>query len=526
MIGFHRLLGYRLKALWNGTLSGQARHRGLNWAMMIFVIPPSLLFFWGAGAAMGIEARSLSNGPELMNWLVVGLLAAEFLLMLMGEVGGFANLIFFSSRGEWLRRAPITGRRYLYYQIVEGVLVMAAVPTFFLFTIYLSLILGYHATPAALVAGVVSFGLVRLMPLGLSLVMVWALIPRTNRETFRWLDAAFGILFGLLMLGLWRLHYQPDTLPRLMEGAYVPEVPQVLVVFFPPAAAGRIVAAVLEGRGIPLETLALVVTQSALLIGLPLALAGRMIDEGRFPEPAPTTSQQVRSWLLRGPSGPLAAMVRKDLLVFIREGRLGLRLLSSGVVTFIFLWFLAGAAPMGPAAPALLLVFILSSEAGTLVVPSEGRAVVWPAVAPLSPFRFILGKLIAALLLCGFLSAGFFAFLAAVQHWSPRALGELILLSPPVALFGASMGVFLAARWGRFDWDDPRRMLHPAAQIFHALIMALGFVVTVALTGLDAELGTYLHRTVTLVAVALCLGFMAVAFADAVRTARRREWTL
>jgi hypothetical protein len=525
MIGFHRLLGYRLKALWNGTLSTQARHRGLNWAMLVFVIPPSLLFFWGAGATMGIEARSMPNGPELMSWLLIGLLAAEFLLMLMGEVGGFANLIFFSARGEWLRRAPITGRRYLYYQIVEGVLVMAAVPTFFLFTIYLSLILGYDASPAALVVGVVTFGLVRLMPLGLSLVMVWALIPRTDRETFRWLDAAFGILFGIFMLALWRLHYQPDTLPRLLEGAFVPEVPKVLVVLFPPAAVGRIVAAVLEGRTFPLETVVLVVTQTALLIGLPLALAGRMIDEGRFPEPAPSAIPKARSWL-RGPSGPLAAMVRKDLLVFIREGRLGLRLISSGVVTFLFLWFLVSSAPVGPAAPALLLVFILSSEAGTLVVPSEGKAVVWPAVAPISPFRFILGKMIAALLLCFGLSAGFFAFLAAVQHWSPGALARLLLLSPPVALFGASMGVFLASRWGRFDWDDPRRMLHPAAQIFHALVMGLGFVVTVALTGIDTEADPSLGRAVTATAVVLCLGFMTVALADAVRTARRREWTL
>ncbi len=524
MIPFHRLLGYRFRALWNSSLGGQARHRRLNWGLLLLAVPWSLFFFGGVGYRIGVTARSAPNGPLVMEWVVTGILAAEFLLMLIGEMGGFANLLFFSGQGEWLRRAPIPGRRFLAYQIVEGGLVMAAVPTLFLFAIYVCVLSGYRPGIESVVVGTLGFALIRILPLGVSLVGVWILVPRTDRETFRWLDAVLGILFGFLMLALWRVNIQPDALPRLMQGALLPQLPTYLVALFPPAAVGRISAALISGGPFHAEAWVLVTTQTALLVGLPLALAARMIDEGRFPEPASGGVRARSLWV--GPSGPLFALIRKDVLVFLREGRLGLRLLSSALITAAVLWFVLGASPAGAEAPALVLIFILASEAGTLVLPAEGRAVVWPAGAPLPARRFVLAKLLAALLFTGTVTSAFLFLMGIVMRWPLVMWVEMAVLGPLVALFGASLGLFLAARWGRFDWDDPRRMLQPAAQLFHAALMVMGFVLAATAAALS-ELTEGLFQLGALAAMAgLCLVLSGIGIADAVRTLSRKEWLL
>jgi hypothetical protein len=288
MIPFHRLLHYRFVALWNGSLSRHARHRTMNWIMLIFVIPWMFAFFGGVGLGMGRAAREAPAAPLLLAWIVTGILASEFLLMLVGEIGGFANLLFFSGRGEWLRRAPVSGRRFLLYQVLEGTLVMAAVPTVFLFVAFLCVLIGYKASAAVVLGGVLAFALVRLMPLGLSLVTVWLLAPRTNRETFRWLDAILGLIFGFLMLALWRVNLDPDAMLGLIEGRRVPPIPPILIALFPPAAVGSITSTLLAGGAVPLRTLLLAVTQIVLLVGLPLALADRWLAEGRYPAPPPS----------------------------------------------------------------------------------------------------------------------------------------------------------------------------------------------------------------------------------------------
>ncbi len=519
-----RLLAYRFRSLWNATLSRHARNRRLNWVMALFVIPWSFFFFGGVGYGMGLRVRLAGNGALAMTWIATALLAGEFLLMLVGEVGGFANLLFFSGRGVWLRRAPIPGRRFLAYQIIEGSLVMAAVPTLFLLAIYLSVLMGYRPAWSTLVMGLATFGLVRVLPLGVSLVALWILVPRTHRESFRWLDAALGILFGLLMLALWRLEYRPDLMEHVLRGGFLPAVPGYLRILFPPAALGILTGAVLEGGHLPLETLVLALTQAALLIGLPVALAARLIETGRFPEASGGFARS-RSWWT-GPSGPVAAMVRKDLTVFAREGRLGLRLLSSATVTFVVLWLVVGASRVGAVAPALLLVFILASEAGTLVIPSEGRAVVWSSMAPVTPRRFILAKTASALMLTVTVTAPFALGLGLFKRWSPESWGQMAVAGPAVALFGVAMGLFLAVRWGRFDWDDPRRMLQPAAHLVHALVMLTGFVL-MAGAGAAFEFGASGFAPWVLgLLTALCAAGAVLGLVDAVRIARAKEWVL
>jgi hypothetical protein len=522
MIPFHRLLRYRFIALWNGSLSHHSRHRTMNWVMVVFVIPWMFLFFGGVGVGMGRAARDAPAAPLLLAWIVTGILASEFLLMLVGEVGGFANLLFFSGRGEWLRRAPVSGRRFLLYQVVEGTLVMAAVPTMLLFVVFLCVLVGYKASAAVILGGVLAFALVRLMPLGLSLVTVWLLAPRTSRETFRWLDAILGLLFGFLMLALWRVNLDPDAMLGLIEGRNVPPIPTLLIALFPPAAVGSITSTLLAGGSLPLYTVLLAVTQTALLVGLPLALADRWLAEGRYPE-AGSSSVRSRTWW-GGPSGPFFAMLRKDTLVFLREGRLGLRLISSAATTLMVIWFVFAHQGSAGGSPALLMLFLISSEAGMLVIPSEGKGMVWTAGSPLSPRVFVLAKMGVAMFFTAVTASVPLLVLGLGRDWPPRAWGVAFLAGPLVALMGASAGILLAARWGRLDWDDPRRMLQPAAHLLHGVFIVVGFI-AVATAGALATEDALAVRTWALAALAGASALVTwFSLALAIRAVARKEW--
>jgi hypothetical protein len=522
MIPFHRLLRYRFIALWNGSLSRQARHRTMNWVMVVFVIPWMFLFFGGVGIGMGRAARDAPAAPLLLAWIVTGILASEFLLMLVGEVGGFANLLFFSGRGEWLRRAPISGHRFLLYQVMEGTLVMAAVPTMFLFVVFLCVLVGYKASVVVILGGVVAFALVRLMPLGLSLVAVWLLAPRTSRETFRWLDAILGLIFGFLMLALWRVNLDPDAMLALIEGRSVPPIPRILIALFPPAAVGSITSTLVAGGALPLYTMLLAVTQTALLVGLPLALTDRWLAEGRYPE-AGSSAVHSRTWW-GGPSGPFFAILRKDTLVFLREGRLGLRLASSAVTTLMVIWFVFAERGSPGGSSSLLVLFLIASEAGMLVIPSEGKGMVWVAGSPFTPRAFVLAKLGVALVFTAITASVPLLVLGLGRDWPARAWGVAFLAGPPVALMGASAGILLAARWGRLDWDDPRRMLQPAAHLLHAVFIIVGFI-AVATAGALASEDALAVRTWALIALAAASALVTWAsLALAIRAAARKEW--
>ena len=522
MMPFHRLLRYRLIALWNGSLSRRARHRTMNWVMVLFVLPWMFAFFGGVGLGIGRAAREAAQGPLLLAWIVTGLLASEFLLMLVGEVGGFANMLFFSGRGEWLRRAPVSGRRFLLYQVVEGTLVMAAVPTLFLFVVLLCVLAGYEASAAAILGGMAAFALVRLMPLGISLVAVWLLAPRTSRETFRWLDAILGLSLGFLMLALWRVNMDPDLMLRIVEGRSLPPLPPLLVALFPPAAVGSVASALAAGGPVPLHPLLFAALQTMLLLGLPLALADRWLAEGRYPE---TGSSAVRShsWW-GGPSGPFFALLRKDTLVFLREGRLGLRVLSSALSTLMVIWFVFAHQPSAGGSPALLMLFLIASEAGMLVIPSEGKGIVWTAGSPLSPRAFVLAKLGIALFFTAVTASVPILILGLGRDWNAGAWGTAFLAGPAVVVMGASVGILLATRWGRLDWDDPRRMLQPAAHLLHGLFIVVAFALVAVAGALSAETA----RTARVWALAgLGAASVLVAWSSlalAIRAAARKEW--
>lgn len=159
-----------------------------------------------------------------------------------------------------------------------------------------------------------------------------------------------------------------------------------------------------------------------------------------------------------------------------------------------------------------------------LVIPSEGKGMVWVAGSPFSPRAFVLAKLGVALFFTAVTASVPLLILGLGRDWPVRAWGVAFLAGPPVALVGASVGILLAARWGRLDWDDPRRMLQPAAHLLHGVFIVVGFI-AVATAGALASEDALAVRSWALIALAGASALITwLSLALAIRAAARKEW--
>ena len=119
--------------------------------------------------------------------------------------------------------------------------------------------------------------------------------------------------------------------------------------------------------------------------------------------------------------GRTFAILRKDTLVFLREGRLGLRIVTTAVTTLMVIGLVFTRRPASEGSPALLVLFLIASEAGMLVIPSEGKGMVWAAASPMSPRVFVLAKLGTALVFTAIAATVPILILGLSHGWTAEA---------------------------------------------------------------------------------------------------------
>jgi ABC-2 type transport system permease protein len=161
-------------------------------------------------------------------------------------------------------------------------------------------------------------------------------------------------------------------------------------------------------------------------------------------------------------------------------------------------WFLHG---LGPAGAGIAIDWIIARQLGSSGVSREGKSFWLLQVAPLSPWRLLLGKLVvtyAPFPIVGGLVAGLLSIV--YRQTLLPFLGSFVL----VVLIGlgiSSIALGLGAAFPRLDWENPRQQISPRAS-FSSLILAvvyLGLAIG-ALRGLPA-----LGRSAPHLAVALAV---------------------
>ncbi len=110
--------------------------------------------------------------------------------------------------------------------------------------------------------------------------------------------------------------------------------------------------------------------------------------------------------------------------------------------------------------------FFLTAAAMVLArqsLPMERRAFMYSLTAPMPLRMQLIVKAALPVLLMGGAAAVGAAVAAWRFHYSWVTLIELWAVSFMVTAVGAAVGFYVGARFGRFDWQDPRQMLSPGS---------------------------------------------------------------
>ncbi len=325
-----------------------------------------------------------------------------------------------------------------------------------------------------------------LIPTAMISLLVLALVRFVPASRAREVIAALGFLFaaGINVLNLMlNPALRPHDAGRTSQ--LLPTIPLAYSPALPSGWAGRAAAGALTGAWpAALAWTALLVAIAGLVFFLTTAAGARLYVTGwtqvagrRRGLRLPRTRRQSRL-RLPGLSGPVAAVVSRDWRMRRRDlSELARLAMPLGFLAALFglnwRYPLIVVPKVGPGplaallglAPALLIIFSMSSSLGLSALSFEGRAIWIFAASPNSVGRLLEAKCWgAALPVVGVALAAGTVVETIVRPGWVWAAGALALVAVQAGALSVIM-VAVGSVWARFDWTDARRMTHPAAAL-------------------------------------------------------------
>ncbi len=427
-------------------------------------------------------------GPVLAAIPSVVLLGALGLLV-FSSFSSLLSSLYLSGDIDMLLVAPVPMRAVFIVKFFGGLLTQY----FLLFAFLAPALLGYGQGMGYgalyMLCAILSLLLTPLLPAGLGALLVMAVVrvvpARRAREIVSVLGGLVGVSFYLLgQLGgrLAPAVATPETLAALLAA----DLP-----LLPSAWAGRALVAAGEGKALPLLFYGgLFVGASLLVFAGCLVLAERLYYAGwsnlatqggragrRRPREERAGRPAGRGALAARLAGLMPqqsrAILAKDLRLFFRDLR--------NLQTMIFplalaaIWsfqiFSAPApaadegapawiAELGDVAGAGIAFFICLSLSSALTgagVSREGKAFWLLKLAPISPWRLLLGKLALGYLPYPVVGTLFLALVAVLRRQPPALFLQQWLLVLLCGLGCAAFGIGLGAAFPRLDWENPNQ---------------------------------------------------------------------
>jgi hypothetical protein len=459
-------------------------------ALLAAVVLQATRVVFGRLAAHGASAAEA--GPALGMLLVTA-----FAALGLFEVHLALTTLVLDSDLELLRAAPIGPGQLLLIKLADSLPATGALFVAFAGPGVLSFGLAFGlpwwawaAAPAAL-AGLWA------IPLGigmaLSLLLLRVVPARVVREA---LGLAATLTVTVVLLA------NTFLLPRAAEDARALALSlaalggrlAALEPLLPPLWVARALtdAASGAGAGGVAGRLALVAASGALSLGA-LVLAARSVLEPVMSRlaaaPARRRGGDASARIARGPGprGALAAMVRRDLRLFVRDWPL-----LADVGLAVMLWPLAALllpkldAATGEIVLRTLLLMVAvgaGMEFGTRSVPIERTARVWNQLAGVAGIRWVGAKAIVSGLLATPLVAAAATVLALALAAPPRECLAGVAFTVPALALSIAIGIGIGIGFGQPDWMHHRAMIRLGGRLLAMVLViaqAAAWVVGVA----------------------------------------------
>ncbi|NOY57510.1 MAG: hypothetical protein GXO75_01060 [Calditrichaeota bacterium] len=170
----------------------------------------------------------------------------------------------------------------------------------------------------------------------------------------------------------------------------------------------------------------------------------------------------------------------------------------------------------------LLFASLMSASLSSRLIPLEGISYGLMKSFPLSSGKIILAKISFSFIsiLAIVISATWFL---AFRLKSPHYVFQVVLwFSPFVILASIGIGIFLGVKYARFDWDNPKRMLHLHGLLQLSFFTSLMFLFGVLIVSFTSHY-TNLYAGVVLSSL-YCITIIWAGTRNAVRRLEKLEW--
>lgn len=447
-------------------------------------------------------------GPLLAAIPSIVLLGALTLLV-FSSFGSLLSSLFLSGDLDMLLAAPVPIRAVFVVKFFGGLLPQYAVLLVLLGPVLLGYGRGMGYGPLYHAGAVLALLLLPLLPAGLAALLVMTVVrvlpPRRAREIVGVLGGLVGVSFYVLT------QLTPQLGPRVATADNLAALLAADLPLLPSAWAGRALVAAGEGHALPLAlygglflaaslgafAVCLVLTERLYYAGWSnLAGAGGKVRPRR-PEAAGRAPRRAGPWPLAALlPRQSAAILSKDLRLFARDLRNLQALIFPLALAAIWVYqLLAGQrAPVPEDAPAwfsqlqglggagvafFICLSISSALAGT-GVSREGRAYWLLKLAPVSPWRLLLGKFALAFLPFPLVGTAFLIGLGIVGGVGPLDLLQQWALLMLCGLGCAAFGIGLGAAFPRLDWEHPGQQASWQSGCISALFYPLFLLIVLA----------------------------------------------
>lgn len=466
------LFKYRLKM----SLSMFRGGKGFGKAIL-FLFVFILLAFGISSFALGVYQFAKMNpesGETFLKNLTAIAFHGMFLFLLFWGLSLAVFTIFFSSDLELLLTLPIKSGHIFIYKIIEATLLNTRISFLFLVPILIILGIFYGAQISYYIIIMPVIFLMAAIPASLGIIIATLVTRRISRARLKGAITVAGSLIGV---GIWvainQIGGRFDSENVGIGSQTISSLSLLsspLFKWLPSGWAYSATTTAVKGDYMTsLMPIAIMAAVSAALTYVALKLTAHYYADGISEEiGAPSSVSAARF----EPGGsPLMAHIKRDLILLSREP--GVITQSLVMVLFLLLYpFVANQGSLQeltkvPISPvSAMLAAFLGGQIGFRLFPAERLGFWRNLIFPNSRRLVLISKFIIGTIL----TTAFVTLISAIHYTAGRYTGATpLLLTIFFAWSGLAIGIPIGLFWGRFNWDNPRRMLSSGGGLFYAL---------------------------------------------------------
>lgn len=499
------LLQIRLWMWWNSFYKVPLQKRGRK---LLSLAGAAVLFFiiyqWLTEVFLTLAQHPA--GSYLMNNAMIMIFGGFFVFLLASGITISLHYLFIASDLPLLMTAPLPSKTIFTFKFLEAII---ANSTFFLFMgLPTCIIFGYVNRAPWYYYPLMSIDVLLFLSIPVAISFLGALILVRLLPASRAKELSI-ILLAVVTLAIWLMlqlirsssfdQQSPDFQPDLINS--LQQLSRLSVLYLLPGTwAARILAGIASHRLQALWGFLPLAILSMGLYWLCLRLSRQTFQSGLMSGDQ-TTRTRFKRQRARGAgqrltataftfSHPISAICSRDLKLFYRDTRQLVNILILAAMMVLLpivqpkLEVKSEYSVYYPYLFTMLFSSFVSGQLASRLIPLEARTFWITRLLPQSSLRVIIGKFSLAFGLSTILSWLAILIIALYYHHPLHVIGLAALAILVLTGAMSAIGLFVGARWPRFDWDHPKRMLTYTGGLMLSLVSFL----VIAILGVAAAI--------------------------------------